>query len=631
MTHVIDHTIDPWSDIETGKRVPTQNAPVLNDQADTAAARGASDCVCFGPFRLSKMDNNLTENGVPVRVGSRAIEILALLVSRAGESVDKREIMEAVWPDTHVVEGNLTVHIAALRRALKDGLDGQQYILNVPGRGYRFVAKLTWGDGNAELSMGPSSGYRKSNVPLLLTRPVGREASLAELCNQVGSRRLITIVGAAGLGKTNLAIQLAGQVSTALSDAVWLIDVSALAGPSELVPALIATLTDSLEPGAPIEALETMIKGRSALLVFDNCEHMIDSVADLIMRLLRETHELKIVTTSREPLLLQGEYVYRLEPLSYPAEGSDPNPVEALQFPAVRLFLEKIAEAVGSFEPTAENVRAIAAICRRLDGIPLAIEFAAARVEAFGVAGVARRLGNRLHTLSSSHRLIAARHRTLAAALEWSYQLLSPIEQTLLCRLGIFTGWFSFESVLALGQTGDRKDYDEQLQIEAVLTGLVHKSMVHVDCVDSTVHYRLLQPTRIFLLEKLAEAGELRNIARRHAAYCLRRVRESAAGAVPLPPDVLVNGISNVRTALGWTFSDDGDHALGVELFAVAAPRLIDLGFADECMTWLSSAVGATEEPVTGSAVPEFTPALMSSQSFAAALLGGTVAMSEDC
>ena len=404
-----------------------------------------ASAISFGPFRLLAGQRLLLEGDRPVRLGSRAMDILIALAERPGELVSKQELMAVVWPETIVVEANLTVHVAALRRALNDG-QRNRYIVNIPGRGYRFISPVERRAVTPQLA---SAGLRH-NLPAQLTRLIGRAEIIDKLVQQLTAERLLTIVGPGGIGKTAVALDVAKRLIGAFEDGIWLIDLEPIADPRLVPTALASSLRLEIRSDNPIPGLIGALGNKQMLLVLDNCEHVIEAAAALAAAILKGSRGVQILATSREPLRLEGERVHRLSPLESPPASARLSASEALRFPAVQLFVERAASSASDFELSDAEAKSAGAICRKLDGVPLAIELAAARVDAFGIGGLAERLDDRLRLLTGGRRTALPRHQTIGAALDWSYRLLSQDEQTVFRRLAIFVGGFTIKSARAV-------------------------------------------------------------------------------------------------------------------------------------------------------------------------------------
>ena len=558
---------------------------------DQAAAERA---ISFGPFRLFPAQRLLLEGDKPVRLGSRALDILIALVERAGELIGKDELMARVWPNTFVEEGNLKFQIGALRRTL--GV-GNRYLVNIPGRGYCFVAPVALADGPRQSPPQAAAAEHAHNLPAHLTRMIGRADTVSTLAARLPRQRLITIVGPGGIGKTTVALAVAEALIPAYDHGVWLIDLAPLSDP-RLVPTALATaLGLEIRAENPLSGLIAFLRDKQMLLLLDNCEHVIDEAAALAISILKGASGVHILATSREPLGAEGEHVYRLSPLRSPPASAGLAAAEALGFPAVQLFVERAAASLDEFELSDADAPIVADICQKLDGIPLAIEFAAARVEAFGVHGLAAHLDERLRLLTSGRRTTLPRHRTLSAMLDWSYGLLTEVEQRVLRRLAIFAGGFTLHAAGAVAADATHPE-SEVLEQAAEL---VAKSLVAADVGDAEPRLRLLETTGAYALNKLAQSGEVDAIAQRHAGY-YRDLLQAAAQDKAAADDWSAHApdIDNVRTALTWAFAPEGDASIGVALAAASAPVWLEMSLLTECHGWMGKAIESLDAPDRG-------------------------------
>jgi predicted ATPase len=369
---------------------------------------------------------------------------------------------------------------------------------------------------------------------------------------------------------------------------VWLIDLAPLADPRLVPSALASVLGLEIRSDNPLPGLVALLRDRQMLLVLDNCEHVIEAAAALAAGVLRGAAGVHILATSREPLRAEGERVYRLSPLANPPASARLTAAKALGFPAVQLFVEPAAANLGDFQLSDADAPIVAEICRKLDGLPLAIEFAAARVDAFGVRGLAAHLDERLRLLTSGRRTAVPRHRTLSAALDWSYQLLTGPEQRVF-RLAIFAGGFTLHPAGAVAADATRPE-SEMIDQAAEL---VAKSLVAADVGDAEPRLQLLDTTRAFALTKLTESGEVDALGRRHAEY-YRELLETTAQDKAARDDWsadFVPDIDNIRAALTWAFAPGCDGSIGVALVAAAAPIWLEMSLLTECHGWARKAL----------------------------------------
>ena len=387
---------------------------------------GAARTFSFGPFHLIPTQRLLLEAGKPLRLGSRALDILIALVERHGELLSKEELMARVWPKMFVETANLTVHVAALRRVLGDGRNGNRYLVNIPGRGYRFVAPVRVADEAMPSlpQLQPIVASGANNLPAQITRLVGRAEALRTLAAQLSQERFVTIVGPGGVGKTSVALAVAEAVAADFEHGVWLVDLAQLSDP-RLVPGALASVQgqEALSDD-PLPSLIEQLRGKQMLIVLDNCAHVVEAAASLAVGILRGAPAVRILATSREPLRVEGERRHRLSPLEVPSASTPLTAAEALRFSAIELFVQCAAARLDGYELSDCDVSIVVDLCRKLDGLPLAIEFAASNIDAFGVRGLAARLAGGMQSLSGGYRTALPRHQTLRAMLDSSHDWL---------------------------------------------------------------------------------------------------------------------------------------------------------------------------------------------------------------
>ena len=562
----------------------------MGPEANSAPA-SSEPTLGFGPFRICRSRRALLEGTRPVRLSSRAFDVLLALVDRAGAVVDKRELMASVWPNTVVEETNLRVHIKALRRALGDSESEGGYILNVPGRGYSFVGTLLPAPAHPHpLERPATTETRAIGLPAPLTRMVGREITLATLVQLVLGHRLVTIVGLGGVGKSTLALEVASRLAESYPDGTHFVHLAAITT-APLVAATIATeIGLTLSTRDPVSSLVAFLKRKRMLLVLDNCEHVITAVAGLAEALLRGTECLSILATSREPLGAEGEWQYRLQPLAVPPLGSNITAAQARTYAAVELFVERAATRGYAFLTDA-NAPVLCDICRRLDGVPLAIELVAARLDQLGARDLVARLNDRFLLSTGGRRTAAPRHQTLRAALEWSHELLTDTERVVLRRLAIFRGAFTVDSAIAVA---GRDCVNEQCAFDAVLS-LTEKSLVSTEVNEQSARYRLLHTTRAYAYEKLGESVDGPDIWRWHAEHHVDLLRTAAVAWETMSRTAWVRrygpSIDEVRAALDAAFGPGGDVTLGAELAVAAVPFGFQLALQDELADRIETAL----------------------------------------
>ena len=513
----------------------------------------------FATFTLRPAQRQLTRDGVAVPLGTRAMDLLLHLTAHSGVIVSKHALMQAVWPGRIVEENNLTVHMAALRRALGNAPDGQPMIQTVTGRGYVFVGS-TIADPPAAKPATPSASLPPA------TRLIGRDTASADLQLLVRTRRVVSIVGPGGVGKTALALHLAAELAPAFPDGVAFADLSTVADPARVPEAVAAVLAGGAGINTATARLAAVLRNHKSLLVLDNCEHVVEPVAALVNAIVAGCPGVVILVTSREGLFLSGEQIYRLPPLPFPEDPQKATASSALHFGAVRLFVER-AEAMGGFALDDTSAPIVAAICARLDGIPLAIEMAVPRLKVLSPAQLAERLDERFRLLAAPGRGTTPRHRTLQAMIDWSYDFLPGQEQTLLRGLSAFSGGASLASIQAVAG-GDDVDLLDRL------TGLADKSLLTVDNATPP-RFRLLETVRQYAARKAVDAGET-SLGARHAAHFADRFAEAARTWPTIPGRewlaTYALDAENLRSALAWAFSPEGDTDIGLRLVASTVP-----------------------------------------------------------
>lgn len=541
-----------------------------------------SEVIGFGPFRLVPAERLLLRGDVPVDLGSRGLDVLLALIEAEGQVVSREDLFERAWPNLVVGEGSLRVTIAGLRKALGDGQDGVRYIANVTGRGYCFVAPLRRAQSglDGQVHTVPAGAASKGALPPPLANMVGRDEVVASLTAGLLDRRFISIVGPGGLGKTTVAIAAAHASIPYFDGAVYFVDLAGTVDGALIPGAVAAELGISVQGADPVAGLTAYLEDRRLLLVLDNCEHVLDAIAQLAERVLIAAPQVHLLATSREALRATGETVHLLVPLAYPVPRDDLTLDEALAAPAVQLFLERAAASGYASPVTSGDALTVVQICSRLDGMALAIELAAGRVGAYGFRGTADLLDNRFGLLWQGRRTALPRHQTMSAMLDWSYNLLTERDRLVLSRLAIFTGSFTLRGAQAV--LADER-IDPWEAVEAI-GSLIDKSLVSVSRDDGSTYHRLLDLTRAYATEKLPPA-ELGTLARRHALYYAGRAPAGGEGAV------LVSELGDVRAALEWCFAPEGDLATGVRLAAAVAPVLLAAPLLVECRHWCEKAL----------------------------------------
>ena len=544
----------------------------------------------IGALRLDADVGVVTLDGRPMALGPRAVAVLEVLVEHANEFVPKQRVLDGAWPGVVVEEGNRAVQIAAIRRVLAQG-GGESRIETLARRGYRIVGPVV----EAADRRVDDSTDRRFALPVPLTSFVGRERELLEIRRLLPSKRLVTIAGIGGIGKTRLALQAAAEVVDAYRDGVRLVEFASVSD-SSLVPASVAHAlgVEQRTGRSPVESICAYLKPRQLLLILDNCEHLLDACAHLVDTVLSVAGEATILATSREPLRVGSEQIYLLPPLSLPERGSsDPGAMRRSE--AVQLFVERVQRQLPDFALTPDRAPAVAEVCIHLDGIPLALELAAARARSLSVEQINARLGERFRLLTGGSRTALPRQQTLRATLDWSYDLLGEDERVVLRRLSVFPGSFTVEAASAVASDAGI----DAFAIIDLLSQLVARSLVIADTTTGRTRYGLLETTRAYAAEKLDEGGETNACKRLHAVYFTALFERSQSDWMEMP-DAEVHAsydpeLAHVRAALDWALGSDGDAAIGIALAGSSGPLWVTLGLYSEGARRLEAAVAQIE------------------------------------
>ena len=530
----------------------------------------------FDRFEIRPSERLLLIDGEPAAVGARAFDLLVALLERRTRVVSKTELLDVVWPGLVVEESNLAAQVSALRKLL-----GQQSLATVPGRGYRFVAPAV--EDEARASAEPTVA-RGNGGPAELPVLFGRDQDLSQLGELVERHRLVTILGPGGVGKTSLAHVVSRRAAGNLADgAIW-IDLGEVRDVQAFPAALGRALTITIGSGADsVSSLVEFIRGRQALLVVDNAEHLLETVANFARAVLARASAVRMLVTSQAPLHVSNERLFRLQPLALPRLAD--TVVDAMACGSVALFADHARASDQSFSVSKDNVSDIARICTALDGLPLAIELAASRVRLLGLRELARRLDDRVLLLRNNSRDAPARHQTLLSTLEWGHSLLGPDEQRLLRRLGVFAASFSLDAVSAVAA-------DSSIDHWAVLdslSDLIDRSFVRMQP-GPHPRYSLLGPVRDFARMRLRESDEEEQIQARHAAACAQLAESSYESYWPQPDAAWLENASpdldNLRVALDWCL--ENDPGLGMRIAASSSVLFMLTGQAAECRRWLA-------------------------------------------
>ena len=531
--------------------------------------------MAFGEFVLDLETRELLRAGTPVVLSPKAFELLGILVQCRPRALSKRELQDALWPGTFVVEKNVANLVGELRRALGDDAADPRFIRTLARFGYAFRASSVaespgMGDLSRETGVGRDAERPRHNLPEPLNSFIGREHERAELAQLLSSTRLLTLTGAGGCGKTRLALEIARQMLDGFPDGVWVADLAPLSEPS-LVAQTVASVLDVRRAAnrSLVESLADHLRHRRTLLLLDNCEHLIASTAGLAETLLRGAADLTILATSREALAIDGERTWRVPSLTVPPLQHLTPPGDLLKYEAVRLLVERASAAGATLAITRDNAAAITDVCRRLDGIPLAIELAAARLRVLSIDQINARLDDRFRLLTRTDHSRIGRQRTLAATVDWSYDLLSEAERLLLRRLSTFAGGWTFEAAEDVC-VGDRINPNDVLDL---MTRLVDKSLVMVDAdLDGPRRYRFLETVRHYGRERLQQSGEADAVHARHFGYFLDLARRAEPELMRADQllwlDRLESEHDNLRAALEWRLASADSGCDSLELAA---------------------------------------------------------------
>jgi predicted ATPase/DNA-binding winged helix-turn-helix (wHTH) protein len=533
----------------------------------------------FGPFRLFPSRRLLCRGDERIQIGTRSLEILTFLIERRGQVISKTELVRAIWQSAPATDATLRWHIGVLRKILGE-TPLTPFIINVQSRGYRFVAPVQMETGDEPSSGFDATSTGRLNTPLI--QVIGRDDALKILADLIPQKRLLTITGPGGVGKTTVATAVAAMVSGTYRRRPLFVDLSPLADP-DLVASTVASLLGlQARPQSPDRFVLEALHDQNMLMVFDSAENVVDGLAPIVERILASAPGVDIIVTSREPLRATGEWVYRLPPLDIPPPGVHLSAEQALLFSSVSLFVDRVRSSLDTFVLEDSDARVVSDISRWLDGIPLAIELAAAHVDFFGIRGLASRLADRFTLLTKGRRTAVARHRTLKAALDWSYEHLPLAEQRTLNALSAFKGSFSLAAASAIASGPDISGSE----VMDGITELTLKSLIAADRGANAVRFRLLDTTRAYAADKLQASGEGEQVRRRHATHQLA-VQEYATGsnAGTVTGESLNHArqqIDDVRAALEWAFSRFGDAVLGAKLLAASAPIWFELSLMNE-------------------------------------------------
>jgi predicted ATPase/DNA-binding winged helix-turn-helix (wHTH) protein len=560
-------------------------------RTDDERLRATERAYLFGDFCLMPDRQVLLHDGAPVRIGSRAFDILALLVHHAGELVTKAELEAYVWPRTFLHESNLKVHVAALRKVLRAASDEAATIVNIPGRGYCFTTPVRI-QGRARVSVRRATAARASAFAPPL-RIIGRDDEIASLAKIVAGQPLTTVVGPGGVGKTTVALAVAERLSRNGDTTPVFVDLATIDDPQLVVHAIAAAAGRRVDLSDLLGGIAEHLRTTTRLLILDNCEHLSAAVAMAADYLAADLGDgSALLATSREPLRARHEHVVRLAPLACPAPAARTTAARALTYPAVALFLDRAGGRAGRVL-TEEDAEAVSAICRRLDGLPLAIALAAARLNGHKLAELLTLLQDTIAPLSQDDLATPARQRALTATLDWSYRLLSEAEARVLRFASIFAGDFTLEDAVAVLGPGGL----EASTISAAMESLVAKSFALADVAQAARRYRLFESTRSYALDRLEASGEAELARTLHATHILtvleRAEEESSWRSMADWLAQHAPRLDDLRRAITWAFAPQGDRMVGVRLTVAALPMWSALCSTEETVERVKEALEA--------------------------------------
>jgi predicted ATPase/DNA-binding winged helix-turn-helix (wHTH) protein len=547
----------------------------------------------FGPFRLYPKRQQLLLRTEPVKLGGRSFELLHLLVQRSGQLVRKDELIAAAWPDVYVHYSNLKVNMSSLRRSLGDVQTAPIYIATIAGHGYRFVAPVRTAISEPADQGRPEKSQEMSGPPAQRDI-VGREADIANVLADLRNKQHVTLVGAGGIGKTTIATAVARALERDYPDGVCFIDLSIIDDPSLVPVALAAALGLRGNPGDTLGAILDYVRQRRMLVILDNCEHVLPAATIFARGFTSDNGTSKLLATSREPLETPAEHVVWIDPLACPNVVDVMTAEQALRFPAVELFVRRASEWTG-YELVDTDCAAVVQICRALDGLPLAIELVAAKMEHYAPHELLAMLDEHVGFQNPHSSQATPRHETLLATIDWSFRLVPQNEAIIFRLASVFADAFELDDIGAVAAAIGLKP----VQVAAGLGGLVTKSLVTAQVSGAGLSYRLLDSTRRYATARRQESSmdvlALHCHARRILTLLKRSEDECEWSDVHDWLSRYRGRLADLRAALSWAFGHGNEKGLGIELAAAAIPLWSEMSLLSESQQWVASALDAAD------------------------------------
>ena len=571
------------------------NAPVGTGKPSGLAT--AVGVFSFADVQVDMGAHRLTRAGTEVGLEPKAFAVLVEFLIHPDQMLSRDQLLDAVWGHAYVTQATLNRLVVQLRRALGDDIQSPRFIQTVRGLGYRFIAPLTSTSGAAPavLSFAPPVHAR---LPERTSALIGRERAIVELGELLGSARLLTVTGPGGIGKTQAALETARVRAQAFPDGVWLFDFTHDTNGEGLLRTLADAFGIREAPGPDnlLERLVELLRTRRVLLLLDNCERVAEPLGHLVASLLCRCAELRVLVTSQRCLHCTGETIYSLSPLEAPASGAWTTVDEVARLavvPAVQLLLIRSRSLASGLTLTPANAGAVAGLCRRLDGLPLALELAAARLRLLSPEQLLLRMQDRFQWLADAPAGRTAHHQTLGALIDWSFALLSEREQALLCALGVFAGGWTLDGAMAIGAAFEL----EGEQTLELLGGLVDKSLIAVDASSNPPRYSLLDSVRLFALARLGKSDDEVRVRRAHLAHYIDFTAHVDAEVRGERQQLWVERVLREQANLQAAF----DHALAHEELADDAITLCAEVIAAAMCSRGANASTSTVEPPAGS------------------------------